>query len=57
MENIIEFDKKKFDELKMAYNKAKVNDLESFKFEGTELITAYAKYLIQYLDSKFKTNE
>lgn len=39
---------------KIAYRNARVNKAETFHFEGNEFVTNYAKYLIEYLDSKFK---
>lgn len=38
-------------ELKKAYNKAVEHSEEQFTFNGNELLTAYAKYLIQYLET------
>jgi hypothetical protein len=48
------FTPEKLKELKRDYNKALKNNSESFFFEEQEMLTAYAKYLIEYLDSKFK---
>lgn len=49
----MEFTKELLQELKLAYNKAVVDHVESFNFHGHLLIPAYAKYLIEYLDSQF----
>lgn len=37
-------------ELKRAHNNAVKNSLNSFNFKGNELLTSYAKYLIEYLE-------
>jgi hypothetical protein len=49
----INFDRPKTERLREAYNLAVSEGLEQFRFEGQELVTAYAKYLLEYLDSKF----
>jgi hypothetical protein len=50
----IEFDRKKLIKLKRAYTKAVNAGQDMFVFEGREWVTAYAKYAIEYLDTKFK---
>ncbi len=35
--------------LKRAYNKALKDNKETFTFKGAELLTKYAKYLIEYM--------
>lgn len=52
MKNIT-FEKDKFIKLKKRYNKALKDGEESFLFMGDEYLTAYAKYLIEYLSTKF----
>jgi len=49
----IQFDAKKFLRLKAAYRKACDAGETQFTFDGHELLVAYAKYLIQYLEGKF----
>lgn len=44
------------DSLKMAYDKAIEEKLDIFIFKEHELLTQYAKYLIQYLEL-LKTNQ
>jgi hypothetical protein len=39
-------------ELKKAYKKALEEKQESFVYEGYELVTDYAKYLLEYLEGK-----
>jgi hypothetical protein len=43
-----------YQKLKNEYNKSVQNNLEVFTFEGHELLTTYAKYLIQYLQTIFE---
>jgi hypothetical protein len=42
-----------FERLKVAYKDAVARGMEVFVFEGNDLYTGYAKYLIQYLEGKF----
>lgn len=53
MDNNIIFTPEKFKRLKKEYNKAMKENKESFKFENSEILTAYAKYLIEYLTNQF----
>ena len=46
----------KFKELKKAYDKAVKENKETFEIEDFLLLTAYAKYLIQYLEKTMKLN-
>ena len=41
-------------ELKKEYMKARQSKKEMFVFYGHELLTDYAKYMIEYLGSKFE---
>ena len=43
-----------YQRLKNEYNKSVQNNLEVFTFDGHELLTDYAKYMIQYLSEKFE---
>ncbi len=43
-----------FNELKKLYAKAVKDKAKSFEFLGNELLTDYAKYLIQYIETKYK---
>jgi len=58
MDNIEEksavFTKAKFDLLEKAYYKALDTNLDSFLFDGQELLVSYAGYLLMYLSPKFK---
>jgi hypothetical protein len=44
-------------DLKAAYTKAKEGKQKQFKFRDIDLVTGYAKYLIEYLDDEFKRRE
>lgn len=46
------FDRPKREELRATYNAALELKSEKFTFEGTELYTPYAKYLLEWLDMK-----
>jgi hypothetical protein len=50
--NTITFTYETFKSLKQEYKKAVDNNQESFIFQGHELLTQYAKYIIEYLNSK-----
>lgn len=49
----MEFTIEVYDRLKVEYDKARQNNLDTFTFDGHELLTDYAKYLIQFLQTKF----
>lgn len=49
----VNFTKAKLERLKKAYNQAAQSSQLEFKFEGLDYVTAYAKYLIEYLDQVF----
>lgn len=51
---MINFDRQKLKELKNLYNKAVKDNKESFTYNGDEYLTSYAKYVIEYLETKFK---
>ena len=44
----------KFSELKRLYEDAVKNEVETFWFYGNELLVAYAKYLIEWLEPKME---
>ena len=50
--NTIQFNITKVKKLEKAYNKALLDNKDQFVFENNVLLTAYAKYLIQYLETK-----
>lgn len=43
------FNKEKALELEQAWLKAKAEGKETFEFDGVELLTNYARYLVTYL--------
>ena len=49
----IDFNKEKVDKLRKEYNKARANNKTQFVFEGKDILVDYAKYLLEYLDSRF----
>jgi hypothetical protein len=46
----VNFDVAKRENLRTAYDTAVEQNKESFTFDGREYLTAYAKYVLQYLD-------
>lgn len=54
MTNTISFDKRKFKLFKKAYAHARELKRGSFVFDDNEFLTDYAKYVIEYLEPKFK---
>ena len=52
--NNCEFTKKKFIEFRILYNRAIELKKTKFIFEEREVLVAYAKYIIEYLEPKFK---
>lgn len=54
MSNTISVDSSTFSRLKKEYQNAVVNSKNTFIFDGNELLTDYAKYLIEYLTPMFK---
>lgn len=54
MLNTISVDLSTFTRLKKEYQNAVDNSKEIFVFDDNELLTSYAKYLIEYLTPMFK---
>ena len=50
----LDLDEKGLQRLKLKYEDALENNELMFTFEGSELLTSYAKYLIEYAEMKFK---
>lgn len=48
----ISFNREKLKKLKQQYEIAKQKNSELFLFENHEILTTYAKYLIQYLEKE-----
>jgi hypothetical protein len=53
----LSFDKPTFDRLVIEHRYAVEKGHKSFIFDGEELVTDYAKYLIQFLEPKFRKND
>jgi len=49
--NKIEFDREKYNSLKLIYDKSVSENKEQFVWEGQILLTSYAKYLLEYLEN------
>ena len=54
MSNTITFNKVSYEQFKVEYNSAVENNKEMFVFKGNDILTAYAKYMIEYLKNKFE---
>jgi hypothetical protein len=50
--NTINFTKESFERFKRDYAYAKAEGFEAFTFEGHEILVAYAKYMIQYIETQ-----
>ena len=49
----MEWTEKKYLELKKEYTTAVAQGLEQFEFQGVELLTTFAKYLLEFLELEF----
>lgn len=52
MDKIV-FDKEKAKQFRKIYNRAFLLNKQKFSFEGHMFLTSYAKYVLQYVESKF----
>ena len=50
------WDKKRYQEFKDRYAKARENAEEAFDFHGDTFMTDYAKYLIEFLDKRMEND-
>lgn len=50
----MQWTEKDYLDLKRQYESAVSEGLEQFEFQGVELLTTFAKYLIEFLDKEFK---
>ena len=48
------FDQNLYQELKKQYESSLKNNIEVFNFHGNDILTSYAKYLLQYLSTHFE---
>lgn len=51
--NTITFDYLTFQNFKIEYENALKKEQSIFIFQGNEILTGYAKYVIEFLNSKF----
>ena len=49
-----EFTEEAFEKFKKLYEKSAAEDKESFEFDGHEVLTLYAKYVIEFIESNDK---
>jgi hypothetical protein len=54
---MIDFDKPKYMRLKRLYEKAKADGKEVFLMDEHEILTDYAKYMLEYLAHHLKIKE
>lgn len=54
--NKISLNENSFRELRELYNKAVEKKETQFKFQGEDMLTAYAKYVVEYMRVKFQTD-
>lgn len=52
--SVIEFDKPLYEDLKTAYEKALVEGVDMFVWQGREMLVSYVKYVLEYLAERFK---
>jgi hypothetical protein len=50
----MQWTKEMYVELKGQYENAVSKGQEQFEFQGVELLTTFAKYLLEFLDNEFK---
>lgn len=50
-------DIEKYEKLKKKYEESVEKNEDIFIFEGNEVLTSYAKYLLEFLESKFDKNK
>ena len=49
-QGFISFDEEKLGQFRQAYEEAEKTEQKIFTFEGKELVTAYAKHLLEYME-------
>jgi hypothetical protein len=50
--NKVEFDRPKLERLKKAIKAAEIAGADTFTFEGHDYLVSYARYLVEYLESR-----
>ncbi len=53
----VSFDYEKFKKFKKTYKKAANIGCSNFTFDGDAYLVDYAKYMIEYLEARFKNNK
>jgi len=53
----INFNKEKYNSLKLLYEQAVISNREQLVFEGHILLTSYTKYLLQHLENVLEIDE
>lgn len=48
------FTREKLTRFSRAYRKATADKAKTFEFDGCKFVVGYAKYLIEYLEGRFK---
>ena len=48
--NEFKFTKESFEKFKSLYKESNENQVKSFNFEGHDVLTLYAKYVIEYVE-------
>ena len=51
---LIEWNREKLERFKRVYRKSGAGGRQVFEFEGYEFVLDYAKYLIEYLETKLE---
>lgn len=51
--NNVSFDRERYTQLRRSYDQAVAEGKEQFYFDGLTFVTAYAKYVLEYLGTKF----
>ena len=53
----MEWTKESYLELKRQYENAVSEGSEQFTFQGVELLTTFAKYLLEFLENRFESKK
>lgn len=55
MNPFISFDLAAYRRFRKSYEKAVKENKTEFEFEGRDFLVSYAKYVLEYLETKYKT--
>jgi hypothetical protein len=53
-DNTVNWDRPKLERFKKEYEKAVKENVATFKFDGKEFVPGFAKYLIEYLETRIQ---